>query len=122
MPAAGSAIVSYAWDFGDGTGENGATASHQFALDGTFPVVLTVKDTKGGTARTTRSVTATKSHTARRTPPRPPSGSADFDARRSGPGVVRWWSFDSDADLGGIAGAGPNAELRDRQRGPGRRP
>jgi hypothetical protein len=30
----------------------------------------------------------------------PPAGSSDFDARKAAPGVVRWFDFDSDAQLG----------------------
>lgn len=55
----GVVIVSYAWNFGDGTATTGATTSHQYVVSGTFPVVLTVRDSKGGTATATRNITAT---------------------------------------------------------------
>jgi len=57
--SAGVTIVSYAWNFGDGSVTSGASVSHQYTVSGTFPVVLTVHDSKGGTATATRNVTAT---------------------------------------------------------------
>ena len=86
--SAGASIVSYAWNFGDGTGDTGATTTHQFQLDGTYPVVLTVADSKSSKASATRSVVVSK-QTSR------PSGSADFDARKNAPGVIRYFDFDS---------------------------
>jgi PKD repeat protein len=41
---AGRRIVSYAWDFGDGTGASGLQTSHRFGRVGTFTVTLTVTD------------------------------------------------------------------------------
>jgi len=43
----GNAIVSYAWDFGDGKTAQGKTATHSFANAGTFTVKLTVIDKAG---------------------------------------------------------------------------
>ncbi len=40
-------VVSYAWDFGDGSTGSGVTASHTYAVAGTYPVVLTVTDDRG---------------------------------------------------------------------------
>ncbi|TFV90712.1 PKD domain-containing protein [Blastococcus sp. CT_GayMR16] len=42
-------IVTYTWDFGDGSSESGATATHVYAADGTYTVRLTVTDERGGT-------------------------------------------------------------------------
>jgi len=56
-------IVSYRWDFGDGTTEEGRIVSHRFrgAQNGpkTYTVTLTVKDNEGATATDTVSVTVT---------------------------------------------------------------
>ncbi|MGY1809659.1 PKD domain-containing protein [Blastococcus sp. SYSU D00669] len=41
------ALASYAWDFGDGSTANGATAEHTYAAAGTYPVRLTVTDSAG---------------------------------------------------------------------------
>ena len=37
-------IVSYEWDFGDGTSGTGVDPTHAYATDGTFTVTLTVTD------------------------------------------------------------------------------
>ena len=52
-------IVSYGWDFGDGTGGVGRTVEHTYGSDGTFVVVLTVTDNRGGTGSATSSVVTT---------------------------------------------------------------
>jgi PKD repeat protein len=44
-------IVSYDWDFGDGTTASGPTASHEYAASGSYTVALTVTD-DGGAATT----------------------------------------------------------------------
>ena len=49
-PGTGHRIVSYRWNWGDGTpGRTGSTASHTFAAGGTYVVVLTVTDEAGQT-------------------------------------------------------------------------
>jgi len=40
-------IVSYFWDFGDGTNTTGVTTSHSYAENGTYTVTLTVTDNDG---------------------------------------------------------------------------
>ena len=49
-------VASYAWDFGDGASDTGATASHTYAEPGSYLVTLTVTDENGGTGTTTRTV------------------------------------------------------------------
>ena len=58
------AIVSYNWNFGDGSVGGGATPSHTFAAPGTYSVTLTVSDSGGQTASVTRSQTVNPSATA----------------------------------------------------------
>ena len=50
-------IVSYLWDFGDGTTGTGISTQHAYSQDGTFVVILTVTDNFGATDTT--SVTKT---------------------------------------------------------------
>jgi len=45
-----NAIVSYTWSLGDGTVEIGQTVSHTYSAPGSFEVVLTLLDSKGGSA------------------------------------------------------------------------
>ena len=71
VPSSGATISSYAWDFGDGSNASGATASHRFTVSGTFPVVLTVNDSKGKSATATKAVTATVQPTVAPPPPPP---------------------------------------------------
>ena len=51
------AVVSFAWDFGDGTTASGVNASHVFAQDGVHAVTVTVTDTDGLTDTATLFVT-----------------------------------------------------------------
>jgi len=53
-------IVSYTWDFGDGTTATGQTVTHAYADNGAYTVTLTVKDNNGATD--TDTVTATISN------------------------------------------------------------
>ena len=57
---ADGSVVSYAWDFGDGSTGSGRTAQHSYAAAGTYDVRLTVTDDKGATGTATKQVTVTK--------------------------------------------------------------
>jgi len=101
LPSTGASAVSYAWDYGDGETSDGATNWHRFDTAGVFPVALTVTDNKGAVSRATQTVTAVP-HTA--PPPQTAAAAAsDFERRRSSPGVVRWFDFDTPAQLGSRA-------------------
>jgi len=58
-------VVSWSWDFGDGTTSPQQSPSHVFAAGGTYPVTLTVTDGGGLTDATSADVTVTE-------PPPPP--------------------------------------------------
>jgi aryl-phospho-beta-D-glucosidase BglC (GH1 family) len=51
-------ILSYGWNFGDGTTGSGATTSHQFTTGGSFTTTLMVTDDQGGTASAATTITA----------------------------------------------------------------
>jgi streptogrisin C len=51
-------IVSYAWNFGDGTTGSGMMLNHVFPYEGTFPVTLTVTDNSGKTSQSWQNVLA----------------------------------------------------------------
>jgi len=42
-------VVSYFWNFGDGTNSTGATVDHSYSDDGTYTVTLTITDDDGAT-------------------------------------------------------------------------
>jgi PKD repeat protein len=54
---ASGTIVSYAWDFGDGTTGSGRTVAHAYRAEGSYVVKLTVTDDRGQTASTNADLT-----------------------------------------------------------------
>jgi PKD repeat protein len=69
MSAPGATIVSYAWNFGDGTTETGVIATHTYAKNGTYSIALTVTDSSGLSDKA--SVKVTVSSTPMPPPPNP---------------------------------------------------
>lgn len=97
VDAAGSSdpdgsLVSFAWDFGDGTTASGVTATHTFARAGDYEVRLTVTDNRGGSATSTRTVTAVK-------PNQPPHAAFTTDSVNLDLSVDASASSDSDGTV-----------------------
>jgi PKD repeat protein len=109
-----ASIVSYAWDFGDGSTDSGdaskSTVSHTYAAQGIYTVALNVKDANAAEGRATRSLgvgvavskpTVTCPATANATIGVP----ASFSASGSDPGsrpMTYAWTF---SDGGNAAGS-----------------
>ncbi len=52
-------IVSYSWDMGDGSTENGVVVQHVYLIPDNYTVQLTVTDDEGGTAQDEIGITVT---------------------------------------------------------------
>ncbi|HEY3339507.1 MAG TPA: PKD domain-containing protein [Propionicimonas sp.] len=62
---AGSTITSYSWNFGDGSPvATGVNATHDYAAGGTFPVTLTITDSRGLSGQVIKQVTVIGPHQA----------------------------------------------------------
>lgn len=68
----GGTIVSYAWDFGDGSTGTGVEVSHTYDANGTYTVMLTVTDDKDAANSTSVEITVTKTWVPPEEPPEPP--------------------------------------------------
>src|SRR5262249_23661645 len=53
---ANNPIVSYSWNFGDGSTGSGKSAVHSFSIPGTYAVTLTIADQYNRTASTTQTI------------------------------------------------------------------
>lgn len=51
-------LATYSWSFGDGAVGSGVTTTHAYTTPGDYTVTLTVTDDRGGSATTTKTVTA----------------------------------------------------------------
>jgi PKD repeat protein len=94
-PAAGRTIVSYIWNFGDGTPlGSGVTVAHAFGTAGVYSVALTVTDDVGQHATSVTSVTVTAV-----------TGGvfASFTYSPTGPTVITQVNFNASSSTGPVA-------------------
>jgi hypothetical protein len=64
-------VVSYSWNFGDGSTSNQQNVSHTYESSGSYTATFKVTDDKGATGNANVTINVLKSDT---TPPAPPSG------------------------------------------------
>ncbi|MEM7373739.1 MAG: PKD domain-containing protein, partial [Bacteroidota bacterium] len=64
-------VLSYAWDFGDGTTGGASSTSHTYTSSGTYPVQLTITTSDGCTDTVSKTITVTNCA-------QPPTCDADF--------------------------------------------
>ena len=103
-------IISYTWDFGDGTTYTGITKSHTYSNIGTYTVILTVTDSNGKKGYDSVDIKVEKAPIAKiNTTPYPPNGVAPFtvyfDAygSTSESGIVSYeWNFGDGSSGTGI--------------------
>jgi PKD repeat protein len=102
-------IVSYSWDFGDGSGGSGVQAVHSYAAPGTYTVRLLVSDNQGRTAMAQQSVPVSGGWT----PPQPVGGPP---AMGNTPGIFVWgtdtWHITVNAGAGWTSPHSYRLELR----------
>jgi PKD repeat protein len=96
-------IVSYSWDFGDGTVGDSATATHAYDAPGTYVVELTVTNDAGNKDTLVRSFTV-----AERPKPKPTAG---FSFSPQTPIAGRPAQFDSSASSGGTTDDGLTGQI-----------
>ncbi|MHC1571345.1 MAG: PKD domain-containing protein [Methanosarcinales archaeon] len=102
-------IVSYEWEFGDGTTDSGVSPTHTYLHDGTYTVTMTVIDDDGALDSDTTSAVITDLDPVAGFTALPRSGTAPLavsftDLSTSHDGISRWeWDFDGDGRVDSTA-------------------
>jgi PKD repeat protein len=91
-------IVSYEWDFGDGSTGSGMNIYHSYTSPGMYYVVLTVTDDEGATGTDTVIVNVTGSYPTNE----PPVAQADPYYQEVGVGESAWFSGSNSYDPDGF--------------------
>jgi PKD repeat protein len=105
-------IVSYAWNFGDGSQGSGVVVKHGFSNDGSYTVTLTVTDDRGQSASLSKAVSVTASANPKAdfvsSPSAPVAGQQVFfnaapSTAATGRSIVRYdWDYGSGRQDSGI--------------------
>ncbi len=102
-------IVSYSWDFGDGSSAAGVQAVHAYAAPGTYTVRLLVSDNQGSTAMAQASVPISGGWM-------PPPPTVGAPAMGNTPGIFVWgtdtWHITVNAGAGWMSPHSYRLELR----------
>ncbi len=94
-PIGGTSPYSYSWDFGDGTTSSIVNPTHSYNNAAIFSVILTITDSRGGTASSSRQITVNSA-------PPPPALTSSFSYLPSSPTTSIVVSFSSQAS-GGVS-------------------
>ncbi|MEY3007251.1 MAG: hypothetical protein RI942_1593, partial [Pseudomonadota bacterium] len=92
-------LIGYDWNFGDGSSQDGVTASHTFNLAGSYDVTLTVLDNEGAENSVSQTVTVTD---GQEPPPPPPQTNLVSSAINNG---GTWTAIVETADGSALSGS-----------------
>jgi subtilisin family serine protease len=92
-------IVTYDWDFGDGSLQSGEAVSYTFNSAGDYEVILTVRDNEGAENSVSQTVTVTE---GQEPPPPPPETNLVSSAVNNG---STWTAIVETADRSALSGS-----------------
>ena len=121
-PDPADSIVSYAWDFGDGSNATGSTITHSYSAFGTYTATLTVTDNHGlASTPVSHSIAISQGNHAPVAQAGGPylvqsgnsvtlnaSGSTDADAAFGNSIVSYAWDLDNNGTYGDVTGSTPS--------------
>jgi hypothetical protein len=104
-----SAVASTTWDFGDGTGAEGGTASHAYSQPGSYSVTVTSVDSLGNSSTATRTIEIAARPPSSASSPAGPSSSSPSLAGAAAPGRAGLTFRSLTVRVSGRTGTGPLA-------------